>query len=96
MLITEVLPKVQVSSVSGARLAIPGYKVYLSFIPDALCLSTARPRGICIYVRDSLPCSEVMFLASPFREQLWVNIRLAGSDILLIGCIYRSPSNSLE
>ena len=96
MLITEVLPKAQVTPIAPARFVVPGYKAYLSFSPDDLGSSKARPRGICIYVRDSLPCSEVRFPECPFREHLWVRVRLLGNDTLLIGCIYRSPSSGME
>ena len=96
MLIKEVLPKVHVTSVPPARLAIPGYQTYMNFTADDSALGGTKPRGICIYVRDSLPCSEVRFSDSPFREHLWIQIRLMGSDTLLIGCIYRSPSSPIE
>ena len=95
MLVTEILPKARVAAVQPARLAIPGYKVYLSFLPDDSNLSVMKPRGICIYVRDCLPCSEVK-LNYPIREHLWISICLRGSDKLLIGCIYKSPSSSAE
>ena len=40
---------------------------------------------------EKLHATEVTF-ASPFHEQLWVQVNLFNSDKLLIGCIYRSPS----
>ena len=59
MLITEVLPKAQFNAIPPARFAIHGYKTYFSFAPDDPNLSIKKPCGICIYVCDSLPCSEV-------------------------------------
>ena len=93
MLITEVLPKAQFNAIPPARFPIHGYKTYFGFTPDDPSLSIKMPRGICIYVRDFLPCSEVKFPESPFHEHLWMKIHLRGHDTLLIGCIYRSPSS---
>ena len=49
-----------------------------------------------IYVFNSLQASEAHFYDSTFIEHVWVTIQLCGSDALTVGCIYRSPSHSIE
>ena len=57
-------------------------------------LDGAGIRGICIYLHDRLStrASEVSFPDTNFSEQLWIRLKLEGSDTLYAGCIYRSPS----
>ena len=45
-----------------------------------------------MYVSNSLRAAQVTIDGSQFEEQLWVQIPLRGADLLLVGCIYRSPS----
>ena len=41
-----------------------------------------------------LKAVEVHFSCAAFEEHLWISIDLCGSDCLLIGSIYRSPSSN--
>ena len=91
ILLTEVIPKAQVTPISPAQLSLPGYAMYSNFDLSHRGLGASGSRGICIYVAERLKVSEVTF-SSPFHEQLWMSIKLVNSDRLLIGCIYRSPS----
>lgn len=91
MLLTEIIPKAQVFPISAALLAIPGYSMYTNFDVGKQNLGSSGLRGICIYVKTELKATQVSFDDS-FSEQLWVKIALLGSDILIAGCIYRSPS----
>jgi hypothetical protein len=31
-----------------------------------------------------------------FQENVWANIKMSGKDILLVGCIYKSPNSDKE
>jgi len=93
IMITEVLPKVQSTYVSDVQLQIPGYKLYTNFKLNC-DLSGPKGRGIVIYLsHDLVGAHQVHFNTSNFEEQNWISIPLKGHDTLLIGCIYRSPSD---
>ena len=92
ILITEVIPKAQVIPIAPALLEVPGYTCFASFDLSEHNLGGKGARGICAYVRHGIQVTEVDFPGSLFREQLWLKIRLRGSDRLTVGCIYRSPS----
>ena len=36
---------------------------------------------------------QVHFTTSNFEEQIWITIPLKGHDTMLVGCIYRSPTD---
>ena len=94
MLLTECIPKAQKLPICPALLAIPGYNLFTSFSTDACNLGVSGVRGVCIFVRDDLQATEVTIVETHIIEQLWVKIRLTGSDQLVAGCLYRSPSTS--
>ena len=96
ILSNEVMPKAQLHPISPALLSVTRYVTYLNFDPLETRLGSCSIRGICIYAKSSLQVSEVVFKNSTFREQLWVELPLTGSDVLLLGCIYRSPSGFAE
>ena len=52
-------------------------------------------RGVVLYVNKALEATPVSFKTN-FSESVWVNVRLANSDSILVGCVYRSPNSSLE
>jgi len=47
--------------------------------------------GVAIFVSHKLSTTEVNFDQNNFKDHLWIKIHLKGIDVLLIGCIYRSP-----
>ena len=96
ILLNEVIPKAQALPLSVALLSIPGYEMYLNFDPNASGLGSGGIRGIGIFLNCSLRAREIYFQGSAFREHLWVELPLEGSDSLLIGCLYRSPSSSQQ
>ena len=52
-------------------------------------------RGIAIYTHEKIEKSTVQIeLGSRFEEACLIEIRLRGGDVLLFGCIYRSPTPS--
>jgi hypothetical protein len=84
--ITEYAPKN--SNIAESELQVEGYDMFLN--------SNAYKRGVLIYVKKLLQASpsEVTNLCD-FDENIWCEINLAGSDRLLIGCIYRSPNSDM-
>ena len=52
--------------------------------------------GVGIFVSKRLRAGQVYFNPSTFKDQVWVSIKLQGSDSLLVGCIYRSPSHPIN
>ena len=92
ILITEILPKCCVNSLSAARLALNGYQSFFNFDPD----SQQTPQslhGVWIYISNKLLVSEVTFDGYPHHEHIWISVKLMGQDQLLVGCIYHSPSS---
>ena len=94
ILITEVIPKAQTIPLSPALLSIPGYNLYTSFDLSQPNLGKSGSRGVCTYTKEYLASSEVSLYAGTTIEQLWVSLRLANEDKLLIGCVYLSPSGN--
>ena len=90
--LTECIPKAQTLPISPSLLALEGYTIYMNFDPTQSNLGAGGTRGNCIFVRDSLKATQVFYADSTFNEQLWVKIKLADEDHLIVGCLYRSPS----
>ena len=89
--ITEVIPKAQTVPINPALFQIPRYTMHLNFSPSQAELGASGLRGIAIYCAEHLNAGE-FYPKTNFKEQLWMEVRLAGNTILLLGCIYRSPS----
>lgn len=69
--------------------AIPGYTLHPTN------LDTKTGRGIAVYTHESINRSVIQIqLDSVFEEACLLEIRLRGGDILLFGCVYRSPTHS--
>ena len=95
IVVTEAVPKAQRVPIASAQLSIPGYVHYTNFEPSSLNLGSSGTRGICVYSADWLIISEVSLYSSAV-EHIWIRLSLVGSDDLLIGCAYQSPSSPLE
>ena len=73
------------------------FKPYITeFLLPGHCLfhsnvDTQNGRGVSIYISDILTATPIV-LCDEFCESVWVTIPLTGSDKLLIGCIYHSPT----
>ena len=91
ILLTETIPKAQRLPISPALLQVPGYSLYSNFTLSTPNLGASGIRGICVYAAQHLKVTEVALMPSVI-EQVWLKISLRGSDCLLIGCMYRSPS----
>ena len=94
MLLTECIPKAQKLPICPALLTVPGYSLFTSFSTNAYNLGRAGSRGICIYVKSSLQATEISLVETDHIEQLWIKVKLTGTDQLVAGCLYRSPSAS--
>ena len=92
ILVTEVIPKAQVNPISPALLAISGYTMYTNFDPCTKNLGSCGIRGIAVFTCLSLHVSEVSLHQFGYKDHLWIEVSLSGSDKLLVGCLYRSPS----
>ena len=92
ILITEILPKACCNTITTARLSITGYRSFFNFDPATVSF-ISKVRGVGIYVSEKLLCHQIHFDNSNFEEQVWIKLFLKGSDSLLIGCMYRSPSS---
>ena len=90
--VTEVLPKIPISVISPALLSLPGYTLFKNFESGGAKPTGRAIRGVGIYVHDSVHATEVSFPDTVFSEQLWIKMKLEGSDALYAGCLYRSPS----
>ena len=91
--ITECIPKAQLLPISLALLDLPGYNLMINFDANEPHLGSKGIRGICVYLKDGFHGSEVSLLNMPLIEQMWIKITLMGTDQLIAGCIYRSPSS---
>ena len=92
ILISEILPKAHSHTLTKAGLSLPGYTIFTNFDLDLL---TDGIRGVAIFVLHKLSATEVNFDKNDFKDHLWIKIHLNGTDVLLIGCIYRSPSGDI-
>ena len=90
--LTECIPKAQRLPVSPALLDVPGFSLYTNFSLSRYNLGATGIRGICVFVKEGIKVTEIAFIEAQIIEQLWVKVKLKGTDYLLAGCIYRSPS----
>ena len=64
---------------------------------DFVIKSTTVGRGVIIYFKQYLIVNNVDVLNNhSFEEAIWIRIKLQGSDNLLVGNIYRSPSSTTD
>ena len=52
--------------------------------------------GLVTYVHHKLQASQVFFNSPHFKDYVWASVKLQGSDTLLVGCIYHSPSGNID
>ena len=89
------IPKAQKNPIAPALLSISGYSMHPSFDLSTPNLGHSGTRGVGIYPAVNLKVTE-LHLAHSSVENSWVRLCLAGSDSLLVGCVYRSPSGVLQ
>ena len=88
VIITEVLPKSYETKPTTESININGYELYTNIAEDDI-------RGVALYVKSELESTEVKF-ESISKENVWCTIKLKNNEDLLLGCIYRSPTNDNE
>ena len=96
ILITEMLLKTTANGTNLALFMIPGYTLYTNFsFSDFGSISHIRgsSSNICF---NSFQATQVLFDSQDFNDHVWVNVQLQGSDNLLIGCVYHSPSTPIN
>jgi len=91
IIVTEIKPKYSLEPTTTQQLKLDGYVIYSNLEHQE------ASRGIAIYLTEKLSehTTEIN-IASDFHECLWMSMNLRGNDKLLFGCIYRSPSSSIE
>ena len=70
---------------SATEFSLPGYSLFHSNV------DTQIGRGVSLYISNILTATPIV-LCYEFCESVWVTIPLTGSNKLLIGCIYLSPT----
>ena len=95
IMITEVIPKSQSNPIAPALLSIDGYQPNFNFQPDAANLGQSGIRGVAIYSKTSLNATEVEMKIENFTDHVWIEVP-TNEKPLLVGCIYRSPSNDTD
>ena len=70
---------------STTEFSLPGYSLFNSNV------DTQNWRGASLYISYILTATPIV-LRDEFCESVWATMPLTGSDKLLIGCIYRSPT----
>jgi len=92
-MIVEVIPKVQVTPIDEARLSLAGFNAFYNFDPSSPNLGSSGSCGNAIFVSNIISAYD-FHEVGPFHGQLcMVSVPLVGSDSLLVGSIYRSPSS---
>ena len=84
--VTEVLPKYNPDSISCSSMIyhIDGYNAFHS---------TDNGRGVLIYAKDTYNISPNQYLNSLYHDATWCDWTLDNKTVIL-GCIYRSPSDN--
>ena len=87
--ICETKPKNFRFNLSEAELQLEGYNLFHN------SFEKNNERGIAVYVHKTIEAT-TLEVKSPARESIWLDIKLNNNDNLLVGCIYRSPSNTKD
>lgn len=91
--ICEVIPKNQMNPIPEAAISIDGYNCLLNFDPNKTNLGASGIRGVAVYSRNLLDVREVEINVEGFSDHVWIEIPSCDKELILCGCIYRSPSN---
>ena len=90
MLLSEILPKNVRYDVQLPEICFEGYDCFTN------CFSNFVHLGVAIYVKKEF-CAQKVNLSpdqEKSKESVWAEIKLKNDDTLLIGCVYRPPSNT--
>ena len=94
VLLNELLPKKTTFDVQPAEINFEGYDCFSNCFESSI----RNPRGVAIYVKRSLNAQPVILNEDQIvaKETVWAEIKLKDDEKLLIGCIYRPPSNTKQ
>ena len=89
IIITEPFPKtVSSTAIDNSELKIEGYEIIKEIVVE-------KSRGVCIYYNTNLSVQECKVLNDySFEESCWCTLLLSTNEKLLLGAVYRSPSNT--
>ena len=95
LLISEVLPKnFDPKNLDRAELSFShlGYDCFTN------CFNPNVHLGVALYIKSNLNAQSVALSEDHLKakESIWAEIKLVNNDKLLVGCIYRPPSNNKE
>lgn len=85
--VTEVKPKNFRYNIADSEISLDGYELFGTNIQNKI------GRGVVLYVKNNMQANPVEF-NSEFEEAVWVSLKLASGDKLLVGCVYRSSSGT--
>jgi len=81
-------PKAPSAIINSPLLALPSYSLYTNFDSNNYSPLLTNIRAVGIFVSNKLDSSQVLLQSVPFMDNVWTNIKLNGSDSLLIGGVY--------
>ena len=87
--ITEVKPKNLRFPINPSEIALPEHDMFHN-------IDAVNWRGIALYMHKSLKASPFLKLDTnaEYQESVWAEVSLNNNDMLLVGCVYRSPGSS--
>ncbi len=85
--VQEILPKNTTIEPEKQTFEIEGYELYVN--------DHNWKRGVCLYIKHGIPCNQVEIFKE-YEESVWCEIKLRGSDKLLVGSVYKSPSSNAD
>ena len=89
-MLTEVKPKNSRFCLSSNEIKIAGYNLFTCKLLNKKC------RGVACYVISDLNAS-IHELQCSYDDAIWLKLKIEkSSESLLLGCVYRSPSNTLN
>ena len=91
-ILCEVLPKFVKYQVQPSEISFENYDCFTN------CFTDNVHRGVAIYAKKRLSAQQVCLAINDAKakESVWVEVKLMEGDNLLIGGIYRPPSNTAE
>ena len=89
--ISEIKSKSKLTNLTVEDYKIPGYTLH------PINLDSEKGRGIAVYTHEAIEKSVTQISMEPsFEEACLLEVRLRGGDVFIFGCIYRSPTPSID
>ena len=85
--LTKIMPQKK-TSVLVSEFCIQGYNLFVN---------ESAKRGVAIFTKCNLNATECDYFKNcEYQESVWCDFKDGNNDIILFGCIYRSPNSSYE